>query len=233
MRANFKLRLKAQVAGETGMQRLQGYAGALKASVIAAASCLALVPAARADVVTYDFDTLSDSEVLTGQYTGLTFSNALVLSAGFTLNEFEFPPLSGANVITDNGGAITIDLSSPVFSISAFFTYVSSLSFAVYDGANALLGTVNGGFGSNLASSGDFGSNPNELLSFSSITGSISRIVITGDVAGGSFVLDNLTIDTGTATPVPEPGTLALVAGLLSLGCVPGGWMRRSAHIKR
>jgi hypothetical protein len=183
--------------------------------------------AAQAAVVTYGFDTLIDSESVTNQFAGLSFANATVLTAGISLNDFEFPPSSGTNVLVDEGGPMEILFSSPVFSVGAAFTYSTSLSFSIYDAADVLLGTVVSLGNSNLAVSGE-GFAVNELLSFSSVGGAISRLVISGDSFGGSFVMDDLTVDFGTAAPVPEPATLALVAGLLGLGVLPGGWMRRT-----
>src|SRR4051812_25425006 len=53
---------------------------------------------------TLDFENLTDSDALTTQYSGLAFSTAIVLTAETSLNEFEFPPQSGVNVVSDNEG---------------------------------------------------------------------------------------------------------------------------------
>lgn len=58
----------------------------------------------RASATTVEFEGFADSTVLSAQLPGLTVSNAIVLSAGISLNEFEFPPRSGANVASDSGG---------------------------------------------------------------------------------------------------------------------------------
>ncbi len=183
--------------------------------------------AAQAAVVTYNFEQFDDSDAVTNQIAGLTFANAAALTAGVSLNEVEFPPSSGANVLFDAGGPMEILFSSPVFSVGAAFTYGTSLTFSVYDAANGLLGSVGSLGTSNLAMSGS-GFAVNEILSFSSIGGAISRVVISGEGLGGSFVMDDLTVDFGTANPVPEPVTLVLVASLLGIGVLPGGWMRRA-----
>jgi hypothetical protein len=175
-----------------------------------------------ATAVVYDFESFSDSEAL-NQIAGLSFAHTTALAAGASLNEFEFPPHSGSNVVTDDGGAISIDFAAPVFSVGGYFTYVSGLSFRAYDSANFLLGTVASTFTSNVVSSANA---PNELLSFADAGGRIARVEFMGDPLGGSFVLDDLTVDAGT-NRVPEPQTLALVIGLLGAGCVPGGWLRR------
>ena len=180
---------------------------------------------AQAAVVTYNFDEFADSDLVTNQIAGLTFANSAVLAAGFSLNDVEFPPASGANVLSDSTGPIEIIFSSPVFSVGALFTYAEALSFNIYDAADVLLGSVASVGSNNLRFSGSGASN--ELLSFSSLGGAISRLVITGGFGGSSFVMDDLTVDFGNASTVPEPITLALVAGLLGLGVLPGGWMRR------
>src|SRR5712672_727975 len=131
-----------------------------------------------ADPITIDFDGFADSDILTNQVAGLTFANAAVLTAGISLNEFEFPPLSGSNVAFDAGGAMTIAFASPIDAFSGHFTYLTPLTV-----------TATSSFLSNLVLSGDAGSLPNELLALV-FSGGISRVVIAGDPAGGSFTLD-------------------------------------------
>lgn len=164
---------------------------------------------------TIDFETLTDSDPVTTQFSGLTFSNARVLTAGISLNELEFPPSSGANVVVDDGGPIRIDFASAVLSVSGRFTYLQSLTITAFDSLLNPVATSNSLFGSNLALSGDVGSSANELLTLNH-AGGISRVLMTGNVAGGSsFTLDDLTY---TAASVPEPSTLLLLgAGLVGL----------------
>ncbi|PWU12008.1 MAG: hypothetical protein C5B51_01645 [Terriglobia bacterium] len=162
----------------------------------------------QADVV-IDFEGLSDSTTLTDQYTGLTFTNAIVLSAGIGLNEFEVPPRSGTNVVSDNNGAMVIDFASPIQSFAGYFTYYEALTIQAFDEALSPLSpivqsmyNINVGCDPGPVCLGDTGSNPNEYLSLASL-GGISRIIITGDPSGGSFALDDLTYV--PAAPVPEP----------------------------
>jgi hypothetical protein len=162
---------------------------------------------ATANPVIIDFDSLSDGDVVTNQFVGLTFSNALVASSGISLNEFEFPPRSGSNVIFDNGGPLSITFANPVMNVTGSFTYAVPITLSAFDSSNNFIGSVTSLFSNNLALSGDPDSSPNELISFSFASG-ISRITITGDVFGGSFTLDDLTINTATA--VPEPTTISL-----------------------
>ena len=195
------------------------------APMVLALGLAVIVTPASAAIVTYDFDGLADSTLLTNQLAGLVFGNTTVFKAGFNLNEFEYPPRSGDGVAFDDGGAISINFAVPVFSVAGYFTYIDRLSLSAFDGASNLLGTVTSAFGANTLLTGEAGSSPNELLSFANASGLIARIVITGDIAGGSFALDDLTIDTGNT--VPEPQTLLLALALLGAGCLPRGWMRR------
>jgi len=160
---------------------------------------------ASASPIVIGFDSLADLAPVTTQFTGLTFSNATALKAGMSLNEFEFPPHSAADVVFDSGGPISIDFDAPVLGVGAFFTYLVPVTLEAFDDGHNSLGIVSSSFFSNLQLSGDAGSSPNEFLEITSSAG-IRSILITGDPAGGSFTLDDLTV-----TPVPEPATFALV----------------------
>ena len=184
----------------------------LRGLLVAPILALALPGAAHA--VLQDFDAFSDAESLTSQIAGLVFSNATVLTAGLSLNDSEFPPLSGANVVFDSAGEITIDFDAPLASIGAYFTYVVGLSFSAYDIGLNLLATDASGYVNNSALAGEVGSQPNEFLGVISTTG-IRRIVITGDPFGGSFVMDDLTYELAQVGTAADPATLPLVfAGL-------------------
>ncbi len=179
---------------------------------------LILLGAGNLGAVTIDFETLSDSEVVTTQFSGLgvTFTNATALTAGISLNEFEFPPHSGVNVVFDDGGPMSVAFSTQMANFGAYFTYAVPLTLSFYDALNNLEGTVNSAFSSNTALSGDPGSSPNEFLSFAWASG-ISSVVIVGDPGGSSFTMDDLTAT--PTTPVPEPTTMLLLAsGLLAMG---------------
>jgi hypothetical protein len=159
------------------------------------------------------FDNLTDGDLVTNQYPSLTFTNTIVFSAGISLNEFEFPPHSESNVASDNGGPITILFSTPVTSVSGFFTYLVPLNLIGFDASDTAVASATSAFQSNLALSGDPGSSPNELLTLASASG-ISRVTLQGDPGGGSFVLDDLSYTPVASTAAPEPST-----GLLA-GCV-------------
>ncbi len=173
---------------------------------------LSILPGYSA-AATIDFESLSDGDSVDTQYPGLTFSNATAISAGLSLNELEFPPRSGTNVIFDAGGPMTIDFTTPQLSAGAFFTYLDRITIEAFDSNNTLVVTITSAFLSNLALSGDAGSTPNEFMGFSGPT-PFNRLVISGDTLGESFVLDDLSF---TAS-VPLPGTLGLFGtGLVSL----------------
>ncbi len=171
---------------------------------------------AIAATIILDFEAFPDNTTLDTQYPGLTFTNAIILTAGISLNEFEFPPHSGINVVSDNGGPVTIAFTSPVFSFGGFFTYAEPLSLAAFDASSNQVALTTSMFSNNDALVGNPGSSPNEFLSVSSLTG-ISSITITGDPAGGSFVVDDTVI---TYPDVPEPSS-----ALLSLTAVTGGFL--------
>jgi len=160
---------------------------------------------------TINFDALADGDSVTTQYPGLTFANTIVLSAGISLNEFEFPPHSGSNVVSDNGGPIAIAFSTPVTSVSGFFTYLVPLNLTGYDASNNPVATAASAFQSNLALSGDPGSSPNEPLILVFASG-ISRVTMQGGSGGGSFVLDDLSYSPVASSGVPEPSTGLLAA---------------------
>ena len=172
----------------------------------------------RADVFV-NFESFSDSEILTNQIPGLQFTNTIVLSSGISLNQFDFPPHSGSNVASDNGGPIEITfdtsvLGGEVTGFSGYFTYFEPLTIQAFGSSSKLLATEDSKFSSNTGIGGAAGSAPNEFLQFSSTTG-IDSILITGDPAGGSFTMDDLTfhVQPGGIIATPEPASIALLLG--------------------
>lgn len=171
---------------------------------ILAGLLLYIQPQARADTI--DFEGLADSTILTNQYPGITFTNAIILTAGISLNEFEFPPHSGVNVASDNNGPITIVFSSPVLSFSGYFTYVEPLTLDAFDSLDNQVDSAVSAFSSNDALFGDVGSSPNEFLQVSS-AGGVSSVMITGDPDGGSFAMDDISF----TSAIPEPNSIFLL----------------------
>ena len=161
-----------------------------------------------------NFDGLSDLDSVTTQLPGLTFTNTTVLKAGFSLNEFDFPPHSGTNVVVDDGGPISVVFDTLQVSVGGFFTYATGLTFTAFDASNGVVGMDTSDFTTNTGTGGDPGSSPNELLTVA-FTGGIKNVTIEGDPAGGSFTLDNLTF-TNASAPAPATGFL-LGLGLAAL----------------
>jgi hypothetical protein len=157
--------------------------------------------------IVIDFEGLDDLTSVGSLIPGVTFSNATVLTAGLSLNEFEFPPRSGSNVVLDDGGAMRLDFATPVLGFSGYFTYLTSLTVQAFDSSDLLLGAVSSAFITNTALSGDVGSSPSELLSLS--FDGISSLIITGDPLGGSFTLDDVSYEESAS--VPEPSMLLLL----------------------
>jgi hypothetical protein len=171
----------------------------------------ALQPAA-AQVNVLDFESLSDGTLVTDQFTGILFSNAIALVAGISLNEFEFPPHSGSVVVSDNGGPMSIVFSNPVFNFGGYFTYMTRLTVTALDALNSQVSSTTSTFSNNEALSGDPNSAPNEFLQVSS-PGGISKVTITGSPLGGSFTLDDATF---TSTPEPQ-SILYVLTGCVAL----------------
>lgn len=159
---------------------------------------------AQADVIT--FEDRSDGEAVSNQYLGVVFSNATAIRAGISLNEISFPPHSGAAVVFDDGGSMSLTFLSPVSDFGAYFTYTTQLTLVAFDSSNNPVATMMSTFSNNTADGGDPGSSPNEFLLFT--MSDISRVTITGFPTGSSFVMDDATF----TTAVPEPATLVLMA---------------------
>ena len=156
------------------------------------------------------FEGLSDGVAVANQFPNLQFTNAKVATAGISLNEFEFPPHSGVNVVIDASGPITITFSLPALAFSGFFTYATPLTLIAFDAGNHQIGSLASAFSNNEALSGVLGSSPNELLSLAS-PGGISKVIITGKTNGSSFTVDDVSFTPST----PEPRSAALlIAGL-------------------
>ena len=178
----------------------------MKAEFIILAALMCDATSLKAAPITINFEGFPDSTILTNQYVGVTFSDAIILTAGISLNEFDFPPRSGSNVAGDNNGPLSIDFATPITSFSGYFTYSHALILDAFGAANNLLTSAPSLFSQNFVSSGN---PPNELLQVSSTAG-ISSVTITGDPAGASFVVDDVTY-TRMTTAVPEASTLTLV----------------------
>jgi hypothetical protein len=173
--------------------------------------------------IVLDFDSLAEFDSVTTQFPGVTFTDATVLTAGSSLNEIEFPPHSGSNVVVDDGGPISIAFSDPIGAFGGYFTYAAPLTLSAFDADNNLITSILSSYVANLAESGDVGSVPNEFLQVAALSSGIASVTIAGDPLGGSFVLDDATLTAlEEPAPVPEPSTVILVL----TGCVALGWRR-------
>ena len=170
--------------------------------------------AASAAPINIDFESFADFESLAAQVPGVVFSNATVLTAGLSLNDFDFPPHSGDKLAFDDGGPMALTFANPIASFSAYFTYTTPLTLVAYDATNAVISSVTSLLSANYASTGEA---PNELFTLSSLAG-IASITITGGAFGGSFTIDDISTTDLSTEPVPEPATLTLLA----LGSVAG-----------
>jgi len=141
--------------------------------------------------ITYNFDALFDGTLLTGQYSGATFTNAIILTTGITLDEFELPAHSGASVASDNGGPLAIVFATPLRAFSGYFTYAAPLTVQAFDGSNTAIGSAVSAYSNNQALSGASGSHPNEFLQITSAA-SIYKVVISGAAPGTSFAMDDV-----------------------------------------
>ncbi len=176
-----------------------------------------------------NFEDLSDSDIVGNHYAalGVTFTNALLVSAGLSLNEAELPPHSGTNVALDLG-PVTIQFATLVNSISAYFTYASPLLITAYDSTSTPVRTAVSLFNANLVSSGN---PPNELIQIDYAPG-IDHVTIAGDPGGLSFAMDDVSFSVGAVSGVPEPGSSLLVGAALALVTVAVS-VRRSWFVSR
>ena len=191
-------------------------------------AALAIFSPLSAQSALIGFEEFADGTALTNQIAGLTFTNATVLQAGITLNEFDFPPGGGTNVIVDEGGPMSIVFGTSVSTFSAFFTYVSQVTLLAYDDADVLVDTATSLFGANFVSAGTVGASPNELLQLD-FAGGMRRIELIGDPGGLSFVLDDASFEPVSPGRVPEPSSVLLAA--TALGLATGARCRSRLHV--
>lgn len=150
---------------------------------------------------TIDFESFNDNTSLADQITGISFTDATVFTAGVSLNEFDFPPSSGMNVVASGlagagSGILSMTFDTAMSKVGGFFTFADQLSLQAFDLNHNLLGSTQS------VASNVLGSWEDLSISLSGI----SYLTITG---ASQFTLDDLTFE---AQPVPEPATLLLFA---------------------
>jgi len=160
----------------------------------------AISSAACAAPVTLDFESLPDLRSVTTEYAalGLTVQGGFSLTAGFSLNEVDFPPHSGQKVLGNetNSNPLALMFATPTDALSAWFTHGAALSITSYAADGSLLGTVVSASNSNFRRS--------ELIDFG--YANASQVLISST---DYYVLDDLSFDSHAA---PEPAGTALVA---------------------
>jgi hypothetical protein len=196
----------------------------MKAVVIGIVIASVIALPVIAGAVTLDFELLGDLEVVTNQFGGVTFSNAVALQSfnavGGSLFDDEFPPASGVTVVSSGnanvlGGSIVLDFATPVTSVSGLFTYAAPLTLTAFDATLAQVAQALSALSENIVSSG---ASPNELIQLA-FAGGITEVKI--DIASFdlTFTLDDLTFIPLVATAVPGPPSFGLV-GAVALGAV-------------
>jgi hypothetical protein len=161
---------------------------------------------------TINFEGLASGTAVGSTYAGVTFTNAMVLTAGITLNDADFPPHSGSNVALDAGGPMQITFDTAISDFSAYFTYGVPLVITGFDSLGNPVATANSMFSGNFTSSGN---PPNELLSLTYAQG-IASLLLTGDPGGNSFVVDDISYT--AAGSIPPPPTVPEPPGMLLMG---------------
>ncbi len=182
------------------------------------------------DTTTINFDDLPENTVLSNQYSGVTFTEALVGQGSVY-----FPPHSGDNLAIALGYGpeipTVLTFSTPIQSFSGYFTYEATAVITAFDSHGNQVAMTQGSSNSNLGCQvGPFPDNcgiqppfPNEFLSVT--YDGITSVDIAPLYAGSEVAFDDISFTTLDATPIPEPATGAMfatfVAGLF--GLVPFG----------
>jgi hypothetical protein len=167
---------------------------------------------AQASLIT--FEGFPDSTILSDQYQGLgvSFENAEILTAQYSLNEADFPPHSGVNVAIDDGGPMLLSFASPIIGFSGYFTYTEPLTLQGYDDlGNPLANIVSmSQFFVNTVSSFDpsLNNTPNEFIQLGDGSDPFSQVSMTGDPGGFSFVVDDISFVSAAVSAAPEPASL-------------------------
>ena len=166
-------------------------------------ACLFIIISIPAKATVLTFEGLPDNLSLSNEFSGLTFNGATVLTAGLSLNEFDFPPISGDNVVVSLTNLLEITFLDLTDTVSGYFTYGDLLSLSSYDINGRLLATSQSAGVNNLGS--------NELITLSGQGISLLRVS-----SNSNFTLDDLSFSNAVA--VPEPTTIVLLAiGALGL----------------
>jgi len=154
--------------------------------------------AAQADTVTIDFEGQPDGGDVGSTYSAqdVQFINAAFATAGFSLNEADFPPNSGTTVALDFSGPINLIFNTPITDFSGYFTYTEPVTITAFTSSGGpVLATVSSACGANYGSSGS-GCAPNERITLS-VPASASFLTLAGNFLGQSFTVDDVNFTTG------------------------------------
>jgi hypothetical protein len=163
-----------------------------------------------ADAALIDFESLALDEIVTNQFAGqgVVFGNAVTLVAFITLNEFDFPPSSGTNVISGLGPSpLTAALSPGASHVGFHITTADTALVQFFDSLDVLLGqtTVDPNLGGNT------------LVEFDSP--GIASVSIASQATENAFLLTVDDFEFLSPSPAPEPSAvLLMVSALASFG---------------
>ncbi len=140
------------------------------------------------------FEGLPDNLSLSNEISGLFFNGATALTAGVSLNEFDFPPKSGDNVAAALTGLLEITFVDLMDTVSGYFSYADSLTLSIYDANGGLLASAQS------AGAGNLGGN--ELITLGGQ--GIAMLQVT---SSSGFTLDDFSYDINS---IPEPEIIFL-----------------------
>lgn len=173
---------------------------------------------------TINFEQYADGTQIANQYPGVTFSNALELTANpvtGTLDPIAFPPHSGIGVVTNIAPAGTDDplfgqpndpnamlgaaFGSSQTAVSFYYAAQSDITVDIYDSSKSLVGSLTGPGGLTFPEGIPTGTS--ELLSINSPDAFSSLLIFDGSGIQGGFVIDDLTFGAGGGTSGGSGGT--------------------------
>ena len=160
----------------------------------------------QAGAITIDFEAVPDSTEVGDFYasSGIHFADAVALTAGISLNEFDYPPHSGSVAVADDGSPIIVTFDQPVGNISAWFAHSEQLNFTAYSAGGGTIGTYVDPTISNLGS--------DELISLN-FSGVSSLEISATDPS--TYIMDDLSFEQ-MGQSVPDTASTSF---LLTLSC--------------